>query len=185
MFAHYPFLCYIACYMKEVAAITHIDHSDLAEDTVRRVYEVGYHIVPTVKEEDVETVLSTIRGSIERSGGVFISEGAPTNIRLSYPMTVHNRGKNVDYDRAYFGWIKFESSPESARVLEDALNHDTEILRSIVFRTLRTDTRAHIKMAPLREVKRTDTLKSVNRPEESAAVSDADINKAIEELTTE
>lgn len=171
--------------MKEVVAGTHIDLTDLAENAVLRVYEVGYHIVPTVKEEDVETVVSTIRGSIERSGGIFISEGAPTAIRLSYPMTVHNRGKNVDFDRSYFGWIKFEAKPESAQALEEILNHDPEVLRSIVFRTLRADTRAHIKTAPLREVKRTDTLKTVSRPEESVPVSDADITKAIEELTTE
>jgi ribosomal protein S6 len=159
--------------------------TDLDEGPLSRIYEIGYHIVPIVKEEDVETVVSTIRGSIERSGGTFISEGAPVNIRLSYPMSVHKRGKNVDYDRSYFGWIKFEAKPETARVLEDILNRDPEILRSIVFRTIREDTRAHIKTAPLRDIKRTDTLKTVQRTEESAPVSEADINKAIEELTTE
>ena len=174
--------CYICPYMSEI--VTSQD-TGLENEAVMRVYEVGYHIVPTVKEADVETVLSTIRGSIERSGGVFISEGAPTNIRLSYSMTVHNRGKNVDFDRAYFGWIKFESTPESACALETVLNNDPEILRSIIIRTLREDTRAHIKTAPLREIKRTDTLKTINRPEEAAPVSEADINKAIEELTTE
>ncbi|MDB5187805.1 MAG: Ribosomal protein [Candidatus Kaiserbacteria bacterium] len=159
--------------------------TDLDEGPLPRIYEIGYHIVPIVKEEDIETVVSTIRGSIERSGGTFISEGAPVNIRLSYPMSVHKRGKNVDYDRSYFGWIKFEALPETARVLEDILNRDPEILRSIVFRTIREDTRAHIKTAPLRDIKRTDTLKTVQRTEESAPVSEADINKAIEELTTE
>lgn len=164
---------------------TAVIETPAAEAPVLRVYEVGYHIVPTVKEEDVETVVSTIRGFIERSGGSFIAEGAPSMIRLSYPMFVHNRGKNVEHDRSYFGWIKFESSAEVARSLEETLGKDREILRSIVFRTLRADTRAHIKTAPLRDVKRTETLKALTHTEEAAPVSDADISKAIEDLTTE
>lgn len=156
-----------------------------AEAPVLRVYEVGYHIVPTVKEEDVETVVSTIRGFIERSGGTFIAEGAPSMMRLSYPMFIHNRGKNVEYDRSYFGWIKFEAAAEVAQSLEETLKKDREILRSIIFKTLRSDTRAHIKTAPLRDVKRTDPLKTLTHIEESAPVSDSDINKAIDDLTTE
>ena len=176
-------MCYIFDYMTENATLT--VEAQTAETPILRVYEVGYHIVPTVKEEDVETIVSTIRGFIKRSGGSFVSEGAPSNIRLSYPMYVHNRGKNVEHDRAYFGWIKFESTPDVARSLEETLNKDREILRSIVFRTVRADTRVHIKTAPLRDVKRTETLKTLTHVEESAPVSDADISKAIEDLTTE
>ena len=39
---------------------------DVAEP---RIYEIGYHIIPTVKEEDVEKIVSGIRGIIESAGG--------------------------------------------------------------------------------------------------------------------
>lgn len=153
-----------------------------------RVYEAGYHIVPTVKEEDVEKVVGAIRGEIEKLGGSFIAEGAPSLVKLSYPMDKREGEKLVEYDRGYFGWLKFEASTESAAKLMAVLNGNKDILRSIVFKTLREDTRAKFKAPQLREVKRTDTIKAAPRKvetEEKEAVSEADLEKALETLTQE
>ena len=155
-----------------------------------RIYEVGYHIIPSVKEEDVEKVVSEIRAQIEQSGGSFISEGAPDLIKLAYPMTTREGEKYLEHDRAYFGWIKFESAPEAARALEEALIAKPTIVRCIVFKTVREDTRAKMKAPTLREVKRTDTIKATPRraegdAKETAPVSEVELDKALEELTVE
>lgn len=152
-----------------------------------RIYEVGYHIIPTVEEADLESIVGGIRAIIERSGGSFIAEGAPENIALSYPISIRENGRHAEYDRAYFGWLKFEAPGTSAVALDAALKTNKEILRHIVFRTVREDTRARIKLGHLREVRRTDTLKpALRRTDEVVApVSEAEIDKAIEELTTE
>ena len=44
-----------------------------------RIYEIGYHIIPTVKEEDIEKTVGEIRKVIESSveKAVFIAEVAP------------------------------------------------------------------------------------------------------------
>jgi ribosomal protein S6 len=159
------------------------------KEILTRVYEAGYHIVPTVKEEDVEKVVAGIRGEIEKLGGSFIAEGAPSLMKLTYPMDKREGERLVEYDRGYFGWLKFEGSTDSAAALTKALNGNKDILRSIVFKTLREDTRAKFKAPQLREVKRTDTIKSA-RPapaatEEKEAVSEADLEKALETLTQE
>lgn len=157
-------------------------------EVVTRVYEAGYTIVPTVKEEDVEKVVASIRDSIEKLGGSFIAEGAPSLIKLSYAMDKREGEKLVGYDRGYFGWLKFEGSTDSAAKLTALLNANKDILRSIVFKTLREDTRAKFKAPQLREVKRTDTIKSTPRAvqgEEKEAVSEADLEKALETLTQE
>lgn len=163
-----------------------------------RIYEIGYHIIPTVKEEDVEKIVSGIRGVIESAGGgpssggkaVFIAEGAPSLIRLAYPMSALavEGEKRAEYDRGYFGWIKFESVVSAAGVLTETLKSDANILRFGIFRTVREDTRAKMKAPTLREVKRTDTIKPSPRraPEESSApVSEADLEKAIQDITAE
>lgn len=156
-----------------------------------RIYEIGYHIVPTVKEEDVEKVVSGIRGIIEKAGGSFIAEGAPSLIKLSYAMeALAKEGeKRVEYDRGYFGWIKFESGVTAISALNEALKLDGNVLRFGIFRTIREDTRAKIKPATLREVKRTDVIKSTPRraptEESSAPVSEVDLEKAIQDITTE
>jgi ribosomal protein S6 len=154
---------------------------------ISRIYEIGYHVSPSVKEEDVEKVVAEIRKAIEKEGGSFIAEGAPSLQRLAYAIAGQEAGKHVEYDRAYFGWIKFEAPTEAAQKLDDLLKNDGSIVRYIVFRTVREETRAHLKAPQLREVRRTDIIKSTPRRTEEAAapVSEAELDKALEDITAE
>lgn len=157
-------------------------------EVVKRVYEAGYAVVPTVKEEDVEKVVAGIRGEIEKLGGAFIAEGAPALTKLSFEMSKREGEKHTSYDRGYFGWLKFEAGTHAAAALTAALTAHPSILRSIVFKTLREDTRAKFKAPQLREVRRADILKASPRKvesEEKAPVSEAELEKALETLTAE
>jgi ribosomal protein S6 len=155
-----------------------------ADAPVLRVYEAGYLIVPTVKEEDLDTVVGGVRAVIERAGGSFIAEGAPTLTKLAYIMYKHEKGRQIPNDRAYFGWLKFEAPAAAARDVADTLKTNAEILRSMVFKTLREDTRAKFRAPVLREVKRTDTAKAPTREaEEAAPVSEEKLEQALESLT--
>jgi ribosomal protein S6 len=158
-----------------------------APEQQARIYEVGYHIAPTVKEEDLEKVVASIRTIVEKHGGTFITEGAPSLTRLSYEISGTEGGKRVEYDRAYFGWLKFEAPVAAATALETALKGDMQILRHIVFKTVREETRARLKAPTLREVRRTDTIKTTpKREEENAApVSEAELEKALQDITAE
>jgi len=157
------------------------------KEVVSRVYEVGYHLMPTAQEGELEGIVGGIRSVIEKGGGSFIAEGAPVLMKLAYPVIKRESEKHIEYDRGYFGWIKFEAPLEVARTLDETLKHDASILRFIIFRTVREDTRARIKLPTLREVKRTDTIKvSPRRVEEVAApISEAELDKALEVLTTD
>lgn len=156
-------------------------------ETIIRIYEAGYHIIPTVKEEEVEKVVSGIRTEIEKLGGSFIAEGAPTLTKLAFSMDQREGEKFVAYDRGYFGWLKFEAGTHAAQALTNSLKENKHILRSIVFKTVREDTRAKFKAPQLREVKRTDTIKAAPRKteDEKTPVSEADLEKALETLTAE
>ncbi len=158
-----------------------------AETPVLRVYEVGYHITPNAKEEDLDAVVGGIRSVIEKNGGSFISEGAPAMTRLAYPMEVVEGEKHTEYDRGYFGWIKFEAKVEVAHALEAALKQSKDFIRYIVFQTVREDTRAKMKAPQLREVKRTEPMKAAPRRVEEASgpVSEEQLEKALEDITTE
>lgn len=158
-----------------------------ADAGVVRIYEIGYHIVPTTKEEDLDTIVGTIRSIIEKTGGSFIAEGAPALTRLSYPMSIREGEKHIEYDRGYFGWIKFEADVAVAHALDASLKKNSELLRHIIFQTVREDTRAKYRAPQLREVKRTDTIKSTpRRVEESAApLSEEQLEKALSEITEE
>jgi ribosomal protein S6 len=159
------------------------DTSD--NEVVLRIYEVGYHIIPSVAEENVEKVVGDIRAVIEKAGGSFIAEGAPAMTRLAYEMEHQDGDKRSYFDKGYFGWIKFEAPIASAAALEEFLKTNVSILRHIIFQTVREETRAKIKAPTLREVKRTDTIKSTpRRPEEtSAPLSEVDLDKALLDIT--
>jgi ribosomal protein S6 len=173
--------------MVEEAVVT--THETAEEAALSRIYEVGYHIKPTAKEEDLDKIIGGIRAVIEKQGGSFIAEGAPALTRLAYPMEVREGEKYSEYDRGYFGWIKFEGTVEASKALEAALKRSADLIRFIVFRTVREDTRAKYKAPTLREVKRTDTLKTTaRRPEEATVagpVSEEQLEKALEDLTAE
>ncbi len=158
-----------------------------APEAVLRIYEVGYHLVPTIKDEDIDGVVGAIRSVIEKAGGSFIAEGAPTLTRLSYTISRQEKGKRVDFDRGYFGWIKFEATIDAVENLDAALKRSADLVRFIVFQTVREDTRAKIKAPALREVKRTDVIKSAarNTEEPAAPVSEEDLDKALKDLTQE
>jgi len=169
--------------MAEAAVI----EKEVSADAVgMRVYEIGYHINPNTKEDELEPVVADIRGMIEKQGGKFLAEGAPSLTKLAYTIEVKENGKRVAYDRGYFGWIKFEAPVSAVAPLEAALKTNRDILRSVFFQTVREETRARFKSAPMREVKRGDVIKSAPRNEEVAApVSEADLEKALEDITSE
>lgn len=159
-----------------------------AEDAAAtRIYEVGYHVMPTIEESNVDKVVGEIRSVIEAAGGSFIAEGAPVLTKLSYNMDSREGDKWASQDRGYFGWIKFEAVVGAAETLEQALKANKSILRHIVFRTVREETRARLKAPTLREVKRTDVIKTTAKrtDEESAPVSEEDLDKALSDITTD
>jgi ribosomal protein S6 len=168
------------------AVISAVDES-VADGATSRIYEIGYHIVPSIPEEQLEKAVSAVRTKIEQAGGNFIAEGAPALVRLAYGMETREGDKRITHDRGYFGWIKFEAPASAAKMLEAELKADSNILRSIVFLTVREETRARMKAPTLREVKRTDTIKTTpRRAEENAGtVSEEDLEKALSEITSE
>ena len=158
-----------------------------AEEVISRVYEIGYHVAPDTQEAEVEGVVAEVRAVIEKEGGRFLAEGAPSLIKLAYPIAGKAGGKAGEIDRGYFGWIKFEAPIAAAEVLQVWLAAHQGILRSIVFQTVREETRARFKTAVLRDVKRSDILKAAPRhvEETSAPISEAELEKALSEITSE
>jgi len=174
--------------MVDVEAET-VKEEAAAEKNGARIYEIGYLITPSVMEDGLEKAVSSIRAEIEKKGGNFIAEGAPSLTKLAYSITTREDGKKVENDRAYFGWLKFEIQSSTVDTLEKLLKQDAKILRSIIFQTVREDTRAKMKAPTLREVRRTDTIKSTPRRAIEAAdqvpVSEEDLEKALKDITQE
>lgn len=151
----------------------------------RRVYELGYHMVPTLSEEELQKELNSLRGAIKEVGGNFIMEGEPTMMDLAYTMYINEGGTNTGFDTAYFGWIKFDVAPEQlSHIEEEIIGGNKHILRHLLFKTVAEDTRAEIKLDQLTEVKSSETLAKAPKAEtqESEQLSEDEKKKAAAKL---
>jgi ribosomal protein S6 len=95
-------------------------------------YELGYHLIPSLGEEDLALRVQSLVTLVTLNGGTLISEGVPQMYTLAYPMRKQNGGKWDAYRTAHFGWIRFETySGEMARI-KDALEHNDVCIRYLL-----------------------------------------------------
>jgi len=110
------------------------------EESMGRVYELGFHLLPTVAESDVPVQFSQLKSTIEKQGGTFISESAPKLIKLSYSMSKTIKAEKMHYTNAYFGWVKFTLDPEKLELVEKDIKAFDPMLRYIIVKTVTEST---------------------------------------------
>ena len=151
----------------------------------RPVYEVGFHIVPTVGDEGTAAVVDSIKSAL--GDAEIISEQVPHKMKLAYTIVRSETGKREKSDEAYFGVIKFALDREHVNAFENALRADRKVLRFLLIETVRED----IATAPRRAVFASDRLegeviqKPVAAEEKTGEVSEEALDKSIDALVTE
>ncbi len=105
-----------------------------------RVYELGFHFVPTLSEDQVEVQFSHLKSLIEKKGGTFIAEGTPEMIDLAYEISKTVKAEKKRYTEAYFGWVKFELNAEEIPAFEKDVKAFEPILRYLLITTTRENT---------------------------------------------
>lgn len=154
------------------------EEEQTTDTDARARYELGYHVMPTVAEESVGTVVERLRGVIESQGGTVVTEGYPQKITLAYEMEQTGSGKRDRYGEAFFGWIQFEAESPVVPAIDAAVAEDSDILRHLLIRTT-ADAAA-------------TTGKRISAPREKepesgtdTPLSEADLDKQIEEMVRE
>lgn len=105
-----------------------------------RVYELGFHFVPTLSEDEVAVQFSHLKSLIEKKGGTFIAEATPEMTDLAYELTKTTKAQKKRYTEAYFGWVKFELNAEEVSTLEKEVKAFEPILRYLLITTVRENT---------------------------------------------
>ncbi len=131
------------------------------------IYEMGYHIVPLVAEDNLAEEVSNIKACIEKAGGSLIAEEFPKHFDLAYNMFKKISGRKHSFDHAYFGWLKFSLDVAAAQGLQKEMEANKNILRLIIFKTLARDT-----FFPRRELREKDS-------------DERDRNKSVEDKTSQ
>jgi ribosomal protein S6 len=156
-----------------------------------QVYELGYHIVSTVAEENLPKEVEALKAIVLKDGGSLVSEGEPKLINLAYSMTKSVADTRKKFDTAYFGWLKFETKSELMPSIKKAVDAYPNVLRYLLIKTVRENTLYTPKLnvrAPGKEAEAPAKVKKSIKTEETKISSSKDledIDKSIEELVIE
>ncbi len=150
-----------------------------------QVYELGYHIVSTVAEENVPQEVLNLKAVVLQDGGSLVSLGEPKLINLTYSMTKSVADIKKTFDTAYFGWIKFETKSELMPIIKKAVDQNPLILRYLLIKTVRENTLYIPKLTVRAPEKEAPKVKRSIKTGEKKATSLADIDKSIDELVAE
>lgn len=153
--------------------------TEVAKDPA--IYELGYHIVPIVGEDNLGARVTAVRDVIESHKGIIIADEFPKSIDLAYPMVKHAENKRATYASAYFGWFKFQANPSAAKAIDLGIKKDNAVLRYILVKTVRENTMSPKKA--LRDAKREEG-RGDEPKEEKPKLSEAELDKAVEDLAS-
>jgi ribosomal protein S6 len=147
------------------------------------VYEVGFHIVPTVQEDGVAAVVEKVRAILD--GAEIISEQFPARMTLAYTVERSVQGKREKYQDAYFGFMKFALEREAMPAFQVALRAMPEVLRFLVIETVREDAPAPRRVVFTSRQLEGETIKKPEVvAEKSSEVSEEELNKSIDALVS-
>ncbi len=151
--------------------------------TLSKVYEIGYILLPSIPTEKVGTEVETIKALITKNGGAFISEEFPKLRPLAYTMQKQVGSTRHKVDEGYFGWVKFETTPDAMAALKIGMDTNDQVLRYLLINTVRENTYLGQKAAAIADVK---TDEAVEGGEAAAApiaeVAADDIDKTIDDM---
>ncbi len=106
-----------------------------------KIYEIGYHIISSVAEENIPKEVAKVKEYLAKENAIIISEETPALRPLAYPIKKATGGVYKTYDKAYFGFIKFELSEGGDVIkIDEKMKADENILRFIVVKTVRENT---------------------------------------------
>lgn len=154
-------------------------NEDFLGEGENQVYELGYHILPIVNEEDTVLETNKIKDYLFKVGASIVSEGVPSMRQLAYEMSKNVDGKNLKVHKAYFGWIKFELNTSKVVDFKKFIDLNQNILRYLIVKTVKENTMFTPKVPTFKKEQKEEGFESVDKTED---VSKVDIDKSIDNL---
>jgi len=146
-----------------------------------RLYEAAYLVSPRVPEEQVASVILSVKNFLASKNAIISGESAPSFRRLAYQI--------APFDSAFFGWFRFETDSETASAVKNLFSETKDIVR---FLLIKADISEPVRAFTRRPSKRVEhgiehvqfeTRIPVNTEEKpKGEVSEEELNKKIEEL---
>jgi ribosomal protein S6 len=151
-----------------------------------RVYEVGYLLVPTLSEQEMPGVYSSLKDLIVSLGGEMISDEMPKMIDLAYTMKKTIQNVRSRFDTAYFGWSKFFMDADKVSELKKKLDLNPQVIRFLIVKTVKENTIAAKKFTNRDSVRRKPfSAKKEEGAEEALPINKEEVDKEIDAMVAE
>lgn len=102
-------------------------------------YEFAFHILPTVAEGEVPSVVESLKELIIKSGGQIFDEEIPQRFDLAYGIAKYMEGRNRLFTSAYFGWIRFKVEAVNLNELTLNIESSKDILRFLIVKLTKNE----------------------------------------------
>lgn len=172
----------------ETEGVAALFTADAVKDSEPQVYEVGYHLLPSLSEQEVTATVKDLMNFLKKEGASLVGEQAPQMVDLAYSIERRVNGKFVGVRTAYFGWVAFELSPAAIGTVNQFIDTNPAVLRHIVITTTKDEVKAvqEGKVIMPTAVASTDAIAAPKRStEEGGEVSQVDLDKALDSMTDE
>lgn len=152
------------------------------EGSERRVYELGYLLIPTIASENVLVNYGNLKDLVVNLGGEIISDEMPKMLPLAYSMLKVTQNVRNKFDAAYFGWIKFEMKAEKVLELKKKLDLDSTVIRFLILKTVKENTIAAKRFIRKDFKRKTPTMKKDGENETALPIDKEEIDKEIDAM---
>jgi ribosomal protein S6 len=162
--------------------------ADAVKDKTPQVYEIGYHLLPTLSEAEVTSTVKDLMAFLTKEGASFIGDKAPEKTDLAYAIDRRVEGKFQAVRSTFFGWVAFEVSPNAAQNIKKFMDTNPVVLRYIFLVTTKDEVNAVMegKVLVPKAAASTEVIAAPKRAEEEGGeVSQVDLDKALDTMTEE
>jgi ribosomal protein S6 len=152
------------------------------------VYEVGYHLLPSLSEQEVTAATKDLINFLKKEGATLVGQQDPQMVDLSYAIERRVAGKFVGVNTAYFGWVAFEVEPRATATIKLFMDTNASVLRHILISTTKDEVKAVMegKVIMPTAAASTEAIHAPKRAtEESAVVSEEALSQAIDSMNNE
>ncbi len=160
--------------MTETTATMKKDELELDTEE-SRLYELGFHLIPSLSGEDLSAAVATLKELITNKGGVLIREQVAEKKELAYAIQKDIDRKRYTYEDAYFGWMQFTAMPAAAHEIKETLENSDTVLRFLVVKITE-------EMTQTSEEKEEIRAEREDAASENEEVSEEEIDKEIDKL---
>ncbi|MES3032168.1 MAG: 30S ribosomal protein S6 [Patescibacteria group bacterium] len=155
--------------------------NEILKETSGKVYELGYLLVPTIKEEDLAVSYGNLKELVASFGGEIVSDEMPKMLNLAYTMQKVVSNVRSKFNTAYFGWTKFTMDSQKVLELKKSLDLNPTFVRFLILKTVKENTIAAKRFVRGETYKRPTTKKSTEN-EIVTPINKEEIDKEIDAL---